>query len=155
MIIAYDSEAFRRHGRRARSGLELESRGNWALGPKRYIREACGHFRRPQKPVFERIEYPKSRSIVIVIVIVIVIITLCAQKDASPKGPAYANPAILVQVGQGADAPNSLLRRLLRSCARCSRPTTDLPSVLIKKRALQLLCPPSSSLPQKLSLRVS
>ena len=27
------------------------------------IREACGYFRRPQKPLFERIEYPKSRSI--------------------------------------------------------------------------------------------
>ena len=24
------------------------------------IREACGYFRRPQKPLFERIEYPKS-----------------------------------------------------------------------------------------------
>ena len=26
------------------------------------IREACGHFRRPQKPLSEHTEYPKSRS---------------------------------------------------------------------------------------------
>ena len=29
----------------------------------RRIRKACGHFRRPQKPLFERTEYPKSHSI--------------------------------------------------------------------------------------------
>ena len=28
----------------------------------RRIREACGHFRRPQKPLSEHTEYPKSRS---------------------------------------------------------------------------------------------
>ena len=31
MMISHDSEAFRRHGREARSGLELESRGDWGL----------------------------------------------------------------------------------------------------------------------------
>ena len=46
--------------------------------------------------------------------IVIVIVTPCAQKDASPKGPAYANQAIRVQVGRGAEPPNSLLHRLLQ-----------------------------------------
>ena len=34
-----------------------------ALVPRgRRIREACGHFRRPQKPLSEHTEYPKSRS---------------------------------------------------------------------------------------------
>ena len=39
------------------------------------------------------------------VVIVIVIVTPCAREDASPKGPAYANQAIKVPVGLGADAP--------------------------------------------------
>ena len=38
--------------------LRTPARRTWG----RRIREACGHFRRPQKPLSEHTEYPKSRS---------------------------------------------------------------------------------------------